>query len=267
MTRDYGPQMNEIAVYMIVVTALEDLCFRDQSTTIPGYPHVPFRSPATWSLPQYSVFLEISSQQVRYAIWGLQLAAGDLREGGLWPVIARYFWRGVFAGRLDFANKKYPLPPMDESTPVDGKRSKASDEAGRISTALAEPTGKVINTTTAIDLVDGARLTINPIFRGGPLSSRTVFGAAIDVMVLGAENGPNTYCLRLQQAGVEIVGLKDADGEPLLKYKSLIRAMSILTSWMVAMNRFGEIDVDVLRDTTLIGRVRIQKRMSSTATS
>ena len=267
MTRDYGPPMNEIAVYMTVVTALEDLCFRDQSATIPGYPHVPFRSPATWSLPQYSVFLEISSQQVRYAIWGLQLAAGDLRKGGLWPVIARYSWRGDFAGRLDFANKKYPLPPMDESSPVGGKRSKASDEAGRKSTELVEPTDRFINTTTAIDLVDGARLTINPIFRGVPLSSRTVFGAAIDVMVHGAEYGPNTYCLNLQRAGVEIVGLKDADGEPLLQYKSLIRAMSILTSWMVAMNRFGEVDVDILRDTTLIGRVRIQKRMSSTATS
>ena len=267
MTHDYGPPMNEIAVYMTVVTALEDLCFRDQSATIPGYPHLPFRSLATWSLPRYNVVLEISSLQVRYALWGLQLAAGSLREGGLWPVIARYFWRGDFAGRLDFANKDHPLPQMVESSPVGGNWSNASDDAGGNSTALVEPTDRFINTTTAIDIVDGARLTINPVFRGPPLSARTVFGAAIDVMVLGAEYGPNTYCLMLQRAGVQISGLKDADGEPLLKYKSLIRAMSILTTWMVAMNRFGEVDVDILRDSTLIGRLRIQERRSSTATS
>lgn len=267
MTRDYGPPMDEIAVYVIVVTALEDLCFRDQSATIPGYPQDPFRTSATWSLPQYGVVLEISSQQVRYALWGLQLAAGSLRKAGLWPVIARYFWRGHFAGRLDFANKDDPLPPMGESSPVGGNWSNSSDEAGRNSTALAEPTDGFINTTTAINNVDGARLTINPVFRGVTLSSRTVFGAAIDVMVIGAEYGPNTYCLMLQRAGVQITGLKDADGEPLLKYKSLIRAMSILTTWMVAMNRFGEVDVDILRDTTLIGRVRIQERRSTTATS
>ena len=267
VTRDYGPPMNEIAVYMTVVTALEDLCFRDQSATIPGYPHVPFRSPATWSLPQYNVVLEISSQQVRCALWGLQLATGNLRKGGFWPVIARYFWRGVFAGRIDFADKDHPLPPMGESSLVGGNWSNASDETGRDSTALVEPTNRLINTTTAIDIADGARLTINPVYRGVPLSSRTIFGAAIDVMVLSAEYGPNTYCLMLQRAGVQITGLKDADGEPLLKYKSLIRAMSILTTWMVAMNRFGEVDVDILRDSTLIGRVRIQGRRSSTATS
>ena len=267
MTRDFGPPMDEVAAYVIVVTALEDLCFRDQSATIPGYPHVPFRSPATWSLPQYNVVLEISSQQVRYALWGLQLATGNLRKGGFWPVIARYFSRGIFAGRIDFANKDHPLPPMDESSLVGGNWSNASDETGRNSTVLIKPTDRFINTTTAIDIGAGARLTINPVYRGVSLSSRTVFGAAIDVMVLGAEYGPDTYCLMLQRAGVQIVGLKDADGEPLLKYKSLIRAMSILMTWMVAMNRFGEVDVDILRDSTLIGRLRIQERRSSTATS
>ncbi|KAM0802790.1 hypothetical protein BDR22DRAFT_887138 [Usnea florida] len=249
MTYDYGPPMNEIAVYMTVVTALEDLCFRDQSATIPGYPHVPSRSPAIWSLPRYN------------------LAAGSLRARGLWPVIARYFWRGNFAGRLDFANKDHPLPPMEESSPVGGNWSNASYDEGGNSIVLEEPTDRFINTTTAIDIVDGARLTIKPVFRGVPLGSRTVFGAAVDVMVLGAEYGLDTYCLMLQRVGVQIVGLKDADGEPLLKYKSVIRAMSILTTWMVFMNRFGEVDVDILRDRTLIGRLRIQARRSSTATS
>ena len=156
---------------------------------------------------------------------------------------------------------------MEESGPVGGNWSNASYDAGGNSTALLQSTDSFINTTTAIDIVDGARLTIRPVFSGVPLGSRTVFGAAIDVMVLGAEYGPDTYCLMLQRVGVQIVGLKDADGEPLLKYKSVIIAMSILTTWMVFMNRFGEVDVDILRDTTLIERLRIQARRSSTATS
>ena len=265
MTRDYGPPMHEVAIYMTTVTALEDLCFRDQSAAIPGYPHVPFRSPATWSLPQYNVYVEISSQQVRYAIWGLQLAAGAVRKGGLWPVIGRYFWRGVFSGRLDLGNKKYPLPQMEGNNSVSAKQSNASGEARTDSATMVTSPYKLLNTTTAVDLLDGARLTIVPTYKGVSLSPRAVFGTAIDIMVLGAESGPNTYCLGLQRVGVEVVGEKDAAGEPLLKYKSLIRAMSILMSWMVAMDRFGEIDVEIRRDQTLVGRVRIKKRVSSIA--
>lgn len=80
-------------------------------------------------------------------------------------------------------------------------------------------------------------------------------------MVVGAEDGLDTYCLRLQRAGLDVVGQNDAVGEPLLKYKSLIRAMGMLMPWMVAMNRFGEINVEILRDAVLIGKVRIQKRV------
>ena len=264
LTHDYGPPMSEIAIYMTAVTVLEDLCFRDQSAPIPGDPRIPFRSPATWSLPQYHVYLEISSQQVRYAIWGLQLTAGDIRKGGFWPVIARYFWRDQFVGRLDFANQGYPLPPLDQDIIAEGKPDITTNN-GVSQSAATDGSGISLNATAAVDFVDGARLTIIPTYRGVPLSPRAVFGAAINAMVLGAEDGPETYCSALSRAEIEIIGKENAAGDPLLKYKSVIRAMSMLMSWMVVMNRFGEIDVQIQRNTVLIGTARIKKRGGSIA--
>ena len=191
---------------------------------------------------------------MNYAIWGLQLTAGDVRKAGLWPVIARFEWQGEFAGRLDLGNRKFPLPPMDAVSLV-------GDGISNVTTALLQWNDTVLNSTLATGIVDGARLTIDPRYKGVPLSPRAVFGTAIDVMVMGADFGPGVYCDGLSQPGVEVIGMKDAAGQPLLKYKSLIRAMSILMSWMVNMERFGEIDVDILRSEVLIGQVRIQKRL------
>ena len=257
--------MSEIAVYMTAVTALEDLCFRDQSAIVPGYPDVPFQSPSKWSLPQYNVYLEVSSEQVRYAIWGIQLTTGAIRKGGFWPVIGRFFWDGQFAGRADIANQHYPLPPEESGILGNEKQGNATNHSEVQLKAPIKSSDIFLNSTTAMYILDAARLTIVPTYRGDPLSPRAVFGTAINVMVQGAENGPETYCIRSQQAEVEIIGGNDASGEPLLKYKSVIRAMSMLTSWMVAMNRFGEIDVDIRRNAILIGRVRIKNRRRLTA--
>lgn len=131
--------------------------------------------------------------------------------------------------------------------------------------AYSKPVNDSLLTSTVAEDFEGARLSIVPTYRGVPLSPRTVFGAVINVMVQGAEVGPDTYCVSLRRAEVEVIGAKDAAGEPLLRYKSLIRAMGMLTSWMVAMNRFGEIDVEIQRDRVLIGRMRIKKRTGSTA--
>lgn len=252
--------MDEIAIYMTAVTALEDLCFRDQGAPVPGYPPIPFHSPATWSLAQYDVYLEVSSQQVRYAVWGIQCTAGDILKEGLWPVIGRFCWRGQFAGRLDLANKKYPLPPTDRIS-FNEEQTNASAEARGNSAKKASQAGEYSNVTLVADSMDGARLTIVPTYQGAQLSPRDVFGSAIDALVFGAEYGLDTYCLRLQRAGLDVVGQNDAAGEPLLKYKSLVRAMGILMPWMVAMNRFGEINVEIRRDAIPIGKVRIQKRV------
>ena len=256
--------MKEIEVYMTAIRALEDLCFRDQSGPVPGYPPVPFRSLSKWSLPEYSIYLEASSQQVRYAIWGIQLTAGGIRKGGFWPVIGRFFWAERFAGRVDFANKAHPLPPDDDV------QLKSKEENKSIRNLKAEPTRSIRssndprNTLVPVNVSDTGRLTIDPTFNGVPLSPRAVFGAAINVMVSGAEYGPDTYCLRLQSAEVDVIGKRDAAGDELMKYKHLIRAMSILTSWMARIDRFGEIDVRILRDGVTIGTVRIKKRSRST---
>ena len=79
-------------------------------------------------------------------------------------------------------------------------------------------------------------------------------------MVLGAENGPNTYCLRLLRPEVEVISELDRYGQPMLKYKHVIRAMAILMGWMVTRNEFGEVDVEILRGGIRIGESRIKKR-------
>ena len=261
LTRDYGPPLDEIGIYMTAMTALEDLCFRAQSAPLPDYPLIPFQSPVKWSLPQYDVYLEVSSHQVRYAIWGVQYAAGALRKAGLWPCIGRFFWRGEFAGRLDFGSKRFPLPPDKMEYHLAGADRGGNVEVKGKPAAAATNTGISPNTTMVVGLYEGARLSILPIYRGVVLSARAVFGSVIDIMVLAAEHGPDTYCLRLQRAGIEVIGEESAAGEPLLKYKSIVRAMSMLMPWMVAVNRFGEIDVQIRRDEVLIGRVRIERRI------
>ncbi|KAG7006197.1 hypothetical protein G7Y79_00015g037870 [Physcia stellaris] len=265
---DYGPTMNEIAIYMTAINALEDLCFRDQSSTIPGYPPVPFHSVTTWSLPQYAVYCEISSQQVRYAIWGLQMITGDVRRGGFWPVVGRYYWRDRFAGRVDLANKAFPLPPEDGTASIKGQVFVNGTGAAEKNSTTADVLSHIFpDSVKDENVLQAGRLRIFPRYNGVPLTARAVFGTAIDVMVLGAENGVDTYCIRLQRAEVEIVGVVDAAGEPLLRYKSVIRAMSMLMSWMVAMNRFGEVEVEIRRYALLIGKVRIKKRVHATGSS
>ncbi|KAL6718192.1 hypothetical protein ACLMJK_004280 [Lecanora helva] len=264
-THDYGPPLNEIATYMTAVTALEDLCFRDQSSTVPGYPNVPFASPATWYLPQYNVLIEVTSLQVRYAIWSIQVAAGNARRVNFWPMIGRFFWRGEFAGRVDFTNKGRPLPPTGDNVMIGGEQPSATSSLKGSPSAAASRSRLLLNSTAAVDVFEGARLTIVPTYNGVPLGSRDVFGAAINAMVLGAEYGLETYCLHLQRGYVEIIGKNDAAGEPMLKYKSVIRAMAMLASWMARMNRFGEIDAQIRRDDVVIGTARIKKRGRASA--
>lgn len=242
--------MDEVAIYMNAITALEDLCFRDQSAHMSGYPR------DTWSLPQHDLYVEISSLQVRYAIWGLQLTAGAVRKAGFWPVIGRVFWRERFAGRVDIGNSDFPLDGVDR---VRGKQG-----GGKVvwnMTAEVSSSGIFLNSTVAVDLLDAARLTIIPIYNGVFISARSVFGTAINVMVIGAERGLDTFCLRLLRPEVEVVTEYDARGDPLLKYKHLVRIMRMLTTWMVGMDRFGEIDVEIWRGGVLIGRARIKDRV------
>ena len=163
-------------------------------------------------------------------------------------------------GRLDFASKRFPLPPEEMERHLARPEQSGSLEVKGEPASAAATTKISSNTTMVVSLFEGARLSIVPIYRGVALSARAVFGSAIDIMVLGAENGPDTYCLRLQRAGLEVIGERSAAGEPLLKYKSVVRAMSMLMPWMVAVGRFGEVDVQIRRDEVLIGRVRIERR-------
>lgn len=39
----------------------------------------------------------------------------------------------------------------------------------------------------------------------------------------------------------------DIRGQSLSKYRSLIKAMRVLNKWMAAKNRFGKVDVDLMR--------------------
>ena len=167
---------------------------------------------------------------------------------------------------MDFANKAFPLPPDDSSGAITGKTPvNATRAVERNSTAAIVSSNAVPDAIVDKDMLRAGRLRIVPRYNGVPLSARAVFGTAIDVMVIGAENGVDTYVIRLQRAEVEILGEVDADGEPLLTYKSVMRAMSMLMSWMVMMDRFGEVEVEIRRDTLLIGKVRIKKRVRENA--
>lgn len=103
------------------------------------------------------------------------------------------------------------------------------------------------------------QLRVSPMYNGLPMTAKDIFTIALSVMVLGAEQGPKTACVRIRGDAFDMVPIFDSHGQSLLKYHSLIRAMRLLTRWMAAMNRFGEIDIELIRDEVTIGVGRLKK--------
>ena len=115
------------------------------------------------------------------------------------------------------------------------------------------------NSNSEITTLHSPQLQVVPTYNGLPMTSNYVFAIALAVMVLGAEKGPQQACTGIRDDSFDMIPIFDMQRQSLLKYHSLIKAMRVLTRWMVANNRFGEVDVELWRDGVVIGIGRLKK--------
>ena len=247
--RDWGPTMNDIAVYMNAVAAIEELCFMDQDEDLRDEP------PRAWSLPKYDLSFDIWTREVRFAVWALPLTVGASRHVGYWPISDIIRLRGAYEGRVNIQYRR-----LSNSSTITGNPGDQS---------LNSSAANVPTKTNELDVALAAgQLRVIPRYNGAPMSTHDVFTRALNAMVQGAENGPNAPCNGIPGVrGFDITPERDEQGQSLLKYRQVIKAMRILTRWMVAMERFGEIDFVLEGNGVIIARGRIQNYQSQSLAS
>lgn len=233
--------MDEIAVYMNAVAAMEAICLQYQGRD---------RIDGIWSLPQYDVAIRMSAEERppdRIAAWGLQRTVGVAVGVQFWPVTGRFLWHGldqglVVLGHREAARGGVGVGAEDVSLTVDDR-----DLVNDTSTA-----------TMGTQLQATHQLAIVPTYRGVRMTATLVFATALAVMVAGAEQGPESACTGFHDPGVQLVPERDARGRPLITWSQVIKAMRLLTRWMVAQDRYEEIDLRILRDGRLIAKGRLK---------
>ena len=232
--------MNEIAVYMNAVNAMEDLCLRQEPSLI-----------YTWSLPQYDLTVDLTSQvdpQYRFSAWGLQMTVVDAIERGFTPLIVTFFWRGVRKGVVQI---NYRLL----SDHIDGP------SVGDASLEAIDMASNMLNGTSKPPFQTPYQIEIRPTYNGVSMSAREIFQIALDVMVAGSEQGINTPVdHNLGSYFMVWTARRDPQtGQPLLRWRQVIKAMKLLTRWMVALDHFGEVDVEILKAGDSVARIRLQQ--------
>ena len=239
--------MNEIALYMNAIVAMEELCLKD-NTGIVEY---------AWSLPQFDLAMDMTTQtdrQTRFPEWGLLTTVAAVASTDFTPLLARFTWQRERVGVMQIMFRL-------DSDDLGGASSVNT------SLVISDGTGNMTNGTTKSQPRAPYRLGIHPTYDGRPLTARQVFDRALRTMVSGSERGIDTVVDRFEDPGIEVNSARDpVTGELLLKWRQVIKAMRMLARWMVARNRYGEVNVEILRDGENIGRVRL-KQGTGTAVS
>ena len=248
---------------------MEDLAFMDQSAELPSTPM------SSWSLSQYDVSVDIVSTSVKWAVYGLQMTERMISSApvAFQPCIGKFFWQRQYEGRVRF-QRRDTIPTaflrargtgMENSSDWNGSVNRSLAEGAGGAEALlwtADPDDSTILSHGSIGGIlppNTPQLRVAPTYNGLPMTAKDIFTIALSAMVLGAEQGPKTACARITGDALDMIPIFDSHGQSLLKYHSLIRAMRLLTRWMAAMNRFGEIDIELIRDEVTIGLGRLKK--------
>lgn len=257
--RPSGLPLDEIAVYQNAVAAMEDLAFMDQDAELP------LLAMHSWSLPQYDVSLDIASTRVQWAVYGLQMTQSLISSAdfAFQPCLGRFFWQRNYEGSVNFMHRLL-VPTFLRGTHKAGTSDAPGSSESRNQTMLLTPDPDVSVVVTnasnpGTGPLEAPQLRVVPTYNGLAMTSKEIFTIALSTMVLGAEQGPETPCSGIIGDAFDVIPIIDAHGRSLLKYRSLIRAMRVLTRWMVAKNRFGEIDVELIRDGVVIGIGRLKK--------
>ncbi|CAD6594047.1 MAG: hypothetical protein ASARMPREDX12_007994 [Alectoria sarmentosa] len=183
----------------------------------------------SWSLPQYDIIVDVASTRVRWAIYGLQLTIKMISTN---PVAFQPY-TGLNAILL--------TADPDISTIADN------------------------NSNNKIITLHSPQLQVVPTYNGLPMTSNYILAIALTIMALGAEKGPQQACNGIRDGSFDMIPILDTQGQSLLKFHSLIKAMRVLTRLMVAKNKFGEVDVELWRDGVVIGIGRLKKASTGVA--
>ena len=236
---------------------------------------------SSWSLSRYDVSVDIVSTSVKWAIYGLQMTERMISSDPMefQPCIGKFFWQRHYEGRIRFLREdtvptsslRRRRAGMEDNLSLNGSFNRSlAEEAGGAEDLLltADPDDStVLSNGSMVDmsLLTTPQLRVAPTYNGLPMTAHDIFTLAISVMVLGAEQGPKNACPRIRGDAFDMIPIFDSHGQSLLKYHSLIRAMRLLTRWMVAMHRFGEIDIELIRDDVTIGLGRLKRYNADSA--
>lgn len=178
---------------------------------------------------------------------------------GYWPIIGKIFLHDMPEGRVNFQYRVL---------------TNSSTFTGNVGDLPLNSSGSGFPTTTTtlgVALTAG-QLRVTPSYSGASMSAHDVFSRVLAVMVVGAETGPESPCNGIVGraggiAGIDITPERDEQGHSLLKYRQLIKAMRIVSHWMVAKKRFGEVDFELKRDGVKIAQGRLQNFRSQSLAS
>lgn len=91
-------QIDATAAYMNLIAVLNDLAFSNKQEPLAWW--------HTYSLPEYSLLIEIKSKEVRFAVWGVLNILMELysSNSGLYPLTMDMAWKGTYVGEVHVLN-------------------------------------------------------------------------------------------------------------------------------------------------------------------
>ena len=225
LTRGYQP-MNEIGLYMTLLTAMFDLTFKPSQGPMPTF--------RTWTLPQYNVRVAVKAEQTQFGVSGLY--AAFLNNYQFWPMLMKMGWQRRDVGQI---NVSYTRTAVGSSNVTD---------------AVSVPG----NDTDLGFRVPHYEYKVTPT--GALLDARSIFDLVFESLILTADLGPDAAFYGFECESV--VGVKaylvfdparDAQAHTLMTAREMTHMMTYVATQMVSGNHFSEAYIQVKRDGVVIG--------------
>ena len=92
------------------------------------------------------------------------------------------------------------------------------------------------------------------------MTARQAFHTVLDIMVTADGRGPAVLIDHINLRGFSVISRR-RDGEtglPFLNYRQLVKILRLMMRWMVAQNRFEELDFEIQRDEQTIAEGRLK---------
>ena len=224
---------------MNAVSSMGDLCLEYDGSRLISH---------TWSLPQYDINVDIiASGNALYAAWGIQTMVEALVDTGFWPTYGVFHWQGRLMGQISIDHRK-------------SSEARMVTESTAIHPGLVDAPTNNSATLFSLPTVKDHVLQMQVRYSGVDVSVRQIFSTVLSVMVLGKEQGPDNLCPGINNDDFEMMPQKDLKtGLSRLKWVWVVKAARFLANWMTEEGEYGEANIDIVRDGTLVAQGRIRK--------